>query len=88
MQPIDDLVRGLTANLASQRASESERVARSRLPRCLRWTTSHLRLLKLIYRVHPSWRPMFVSERIDTSLEADGDMVTLTATETFRWSLS
>lgn len=50
---------------AAAAVAERERAARtvavSHLPRRLFWLVDHPRLLRLFYRLRPSWRPMVVT---------------------------
>jgi hypothetical protein len=52
------------AAIAERQAAETERVVRAlvegALPRRLRWTVDHPRVLAALYRLWPSWRPRLV----------------------------
>lgn len=72
-------------DLAGQRDDALRDAACSYLPRPLKWSVDHPRVLRVLYRLHPSWRPR-VTVGVDLgvtvvgTLSKDGRVV---FTETF-----
>ena len=69
--------------IAEQREDAYRSIARERLPRRLGWVIDRPGLLKLAYRLRPSWRPtVFIGTDGDTTVtmceSGDGVMTVLT----------
>lgn len=84
-----DAVRKVSDAQAGQRERLVERVARSWLPRPLRWLVRHPRALRVAYAVRPRWRPtVHVGVDGDVSVYSarmkDGTLAVLEITTRFK----
>lgn len=73
--------------LAERREDAMREIARSYLPRLLRWLADHPRALALAYRIRPKWRPTIVTGTdlgTTVAMVTDAERTRFVVTETFR----
>lgn len=60
MVPRQSAIERAMWDLAERREDTLREVVRERLPRPLRWASDHPRVLRVLYRLRPAWRPTIV----------------------------
>lgn len=82
----DQMIAETAWKLAEQREQAMREIARSYLPRPLRWLVGRPRALAVAYRVRPRWRPTIVTGTdggISVSMTTDAAGSRYVVTETF-----
>lgn len=59
-------IAALAGDIADQREDFARRLLKQRLPKRLRWTLDHPRILGLILKLRPRWKPVWAWVRLGT----------------------